>query len=493
MREEIARGWDLFRLGAFAEAESLIAKQTHDFEAVRLLLWIAIRRGTIEEARNFGALLASSRDKNLASIGRAHENVALATSNQEIKPWLPSFSRWARSEVAYTRAVIAYMRDETTGVREALSSALPCTTEQRVLYAYLRACSKVRCNDFAGQAHLLSHALTLAMNGRVDRWLTSMIAASLSRLAKDIELGEVSAHADTLLERTEWPVDTCEHQFYAAWGIACRKTLSGELLGAMHVLDDAHRSAPDPLRQGLIHVERARISRAIGERVASQSWVAFAFDALSRVDWSKTSTDDVIDLMGSMDTLGTQSELARTLLERALAVHMSTDCDVRHGTRFDGFWNFAYAHLSTGEGALSHAHRAYRVFKEIKYVHRAAACSIRAFELKEDARWRARAQRLISAYPRSLTARHFERITSPFARIRGRRKEVLDLLVMTSQTAREIGLALGMAENTVRVHIKHLRKLTGVENRLQLVRLYLESGRSEFFARDNNRGNVSGL
>jgi DNA-binding CsgD family transcriptional regulator len=33
-----------------------------------------------------------------------------------------------------------------------------------------------------------------------------------------------------------------------------------------------------------------------------------------------------------------------------------------------------------------------------------------------------------------------------------------------------------MAEGTVRVHIKHMNKILNVENRSQLVRLFLESG-----------------
>ena len=54
-------------------------------------------------------------------------------------------------------------------------------------------------------------------------------------------------------------------------------------------------------------------------------------------------------------------------------------------------------------------------------------------------------------------------------------REVAELLVSSNKTAREIGEALGMAEGTVRVHIKHMNKILNVESRSELVRLFLES------------------
>jgi DNA-binding CsgD family transcriptional regulator len=54
-------------------------------------------------------------------------------------------------------------------------------------------------------------------------------------------------------------------------------------------------------------------------------------------------------------------------------------------------------------------------------------------------------------------------------------REVAELLVSSNKTAREIGETLGMAEGTVRVHIKHMNKILNVESRSELVRLFIES------------------
>jgi DNA-binding CsgD family transcriptional regulator len=45
--------------------------------------------------------------------------------------------------------------------------------------------------------------------------------------------------------------------------------------------------------------------------------------------------------------------------------------------------------------------------------------------------------------------------------------------VSSNKTAREIGETLGMAEGTVRVHIKHMNKILNVQNRAELVKLFI--------------------
>ncbi len=139
------------------------------------------------------------------------------------------------------------------------------------------------------------------------------------------------------------------------------------------------------------------------------------------------------------------------------------------------FQTFALSQLTDGDEALQHAQNAYKIFKQLKYTHRAASCALRAVELGGGVRWRERVERLVAAYPRSLAARQYEHMTAPIARVRGRMREVAELLVTSNKTAREIGEALGMAEGTVRVHIKHMNKILNVESRAELVRLFLES------------------
>jgi DNA-binding CsgD family transcriptional regulator len=475
-RGEVTRGWDLFHLGAFAEAESLLSSIPKDADTERLRLWIANRRGDNESKRRFGAWLAENGGNKLAAVGRAHENVALAALSLPRKEWFSPTSKWAEAEVAFSRAVIAFIDDAPMDVRRHLTEALPQIPEQRVRYAQLRAWIYGLVDDFERQAtHLLS-ALSLALKENVDRGLISIIAESLAPLVREVQLGELGLRAEELLESVAWPPERVTARFYAKRALAWQKSLRGNWIPAMQLLDAAFALAPDAMRRGIVFADRARISTAIGEYVSAASSRANAIECFSQVDWTRAHSEEPVGLFGAMDVLRADHECAFALFASANSNSVSKLLAMGHGRRLDAFKTFALSHLTEGEEALGHAQIAYKMFKELKYVHRATSCALRAVELGGGARWRERVERLIAEYPRSLAARQYEHMTAPIARVRGRMREVAELLVSSNMTARQIGETLGMAEGTVRVHIKHMNKILNVENRSQLVRLFLESG-----------------
>ena len=474
-RVEVTRAWDLFHLGAFAEVESFLSTLPKDPETERLRLWIALRRGDNESKRRFGAWLAENDNGKLAAIGRAHENAALAALNLPRKEWLPPASKWAEAEVAYARALTAFIDGAPLDVRRHLAEALPQIPEQRVRYAQLRAWIYGLVDDFERQAtHLLS-ALSLALKENVDRVLTVRIAESLAPLVREVELGELGNRAEELLERVAWPSETVTARFYTQRALAWRKALRGDWIPAMHLLDGALTLAPDAMRRGLVFADRSRISLAAGEHISAESSSANAVDCFSEIDWSGLSREEATIVFGAMDVLRANRGVALQLFSSAADEVVSKLIGMAHGRRLEAFKTFALSHLTDGEEALQYAQTAYKMFKEMKYIHRATSCALRAIELGGGARWRERVERLVAVYPRSLAAREYERLTSPIARVRGRMREVAELLVSSNKTAREIGETLGMAEGTVRVHIKHMNKILNVESRSELVRLFIES------------------
>jgi DNA-binding CsgD family transcriptional regulator len=230
------------------------------------------------------------------------------------------------------------------------------------------------------------------------------------------------------------------------------------------------------MRRGLIFADRSRISKAISERVSAASASTNAFECFAEIDWRHAQREEATGVFGAMDVLCVDKDRAAALFTEVESAGVSKLFAMGHGRRLEAFKTFALSHLSEGEEALVHAQSAYKIFKELKYTHRATSCALRAIEVGGGVRWRERVERLVAAYPRSLAAREYERMTAPIARVRGRMREVAELLVSSNMTARQIGETLGMAEGTVRVHIKHMNKILNVENRSQLVRLFLESG-----------------
>ncbi len=438
-RVEVARGWDLFQLGAFAEVESFLSNIPKSVETERLRLWIAIRRGDDESKRRFGAWLAENDKGKLAAVGRAHENVALATLNLPRKEWLLATSKWAEAETAYARALIAFIDDAPMDIRRHLAEALPQIPEQRVRYAQLRAHVYGLVDDFERQATHLLHALSLALEENVDRVLTARIAESLAPLVREAELGELGLRAEELLERVVWPNETATARFYTQRALAWRKALRGDWIPAMHLLDAALALAPDATRRGLIFADRSRISVAAGEHISAGSSRANAIDCFSEINWAGLSQDEATAVFGATDVLRSNPEVAFALYSSAASAVISRMAGMGHGRRLEAFKSFALSHLTEGDEALQHAQSAYKMFKEMKYTHRATSCALRAVELGGGARWRERVERLVAVYPRSLAARQYEQMTAPIARVRGRMREVAELLVSSNKTAREIG------------------------------------------------------
>ncbi len=234
---EIARAWDLFHLGSLSEAEAALSSFADDPEAVRLRLWVSMRRGDQNAVCRLGAWLAENGDERLAAVGRAQQNIALSTLRRPLEGWLSATSRWAQAEIAYARALVAFLEGAASQVRDELASALPQTIEQRVRYATLRAWVYGLHEQFEKQATHLLHALSLALDGGVDRSLTANVAGTLALLIREVELGELAVRADTLLEAVVWPQDRSMSLFYAQRAIAWRKALHGGWIPAMHLLD----------------------------------------------------------------------------------------------------------------------------------------------------------------------------------------------------------------------------------------------------------------
>ena len=485
-RCEIIRGWDLFRLGALTEAESLVAALTHDDEAVRLLLWIAIRRGDVEQKFRYGAMLSQSNDSNLAAVGRAHENVALASLHQRLQGWLQPQSAWARAEIAYARALIAYVEERPLDLRAELSIALPQSAEQRVRYAQLRAWEPAINDEFVRQAVGLMRSLRIALDGDVDRTLVAIIASALALVVREVDLGDIATAADELLARVEWPIDNTTYRFRGQWAIAWRKATLGRWIQAMTLLDETLAIAPTDFDRALIHADRARVGRALGEHVTATSSRTFVHRCLSDIDWDRARNGEAVIAFSMMDVLGKDIVRALPLFENASRARTSRLLGDAHGRRYDAFRSFAKSHLTMGEASLRHAQEAYNLFKQMKYIHRAADAAFRAVQVGGGARWRRRVERIIEVYPQSLIAREYKKEMSPLVRIRGRRRELMDLLATSSRTAREIGRSIGMGKETVRDHVKAIYRVLGIDNRLQLVRLYHQTN-STAFSSDEDR------
>ena len=466
----------LFHRGAYAEAERLLADHHGDPQADRLLLKIALRRRDWPSILACGVRLSASSDLESACAGRCYENVARGQAGLELLPWLAPSTAWSQAELAYARASIAFTRGDVSAILTELSQSPPTTSEQRIKYIQMRAWAEALRGNFERQAVLLLNALTRAQREELDSGGVAQIAHPLAVLLREIEFGEFGDHAERLLHQVTWPEDGTQDRFAAQRALAWRSSLRGEWISALRTLDEALIAAPDAFYRGLIFVDKARVARAAGESMGAGASALLALELLSTLDADTAKSEGVIALYGAMDVLAIyhRSEAGR-LFEAFDDVRLSKMAGYAHGDRLSALRSYALAFLNDGQEALTHASSAYKSFKSMRYVHRAAACAVRAVEVRGGVRWRERAERLCALYPRSLIAKEFQRVTSPMSRLRGRRREVVELLVTTGKTAREIGEQLGITEGTVRVHIKRINKLLKTTSRSDLVRLFMKN------------------
>ncbi len=253
------------------------------------------------------------------------------------------------------------------------------------------------------------------------------------------------------------------------------RAVRGEWISALHLLDATLAVAPDDMRRGLIFVDRARIHHAANEESAAAASRQSALSCFERVDWSRALRDEAMGIFGAMDVLVLEPDRARALFEAAVRVRVSVEIGGGHGKRLHAFRLYAESYLAGGDFAFKSAQEAYRAFKSVKYLGRSASCALRIVELGGGARWRSRVERFIERYPHSLVARQYARINSPLATLPHRTYQVARLLASTNQSTKEIATALGMAEATVRVHVRTLHHRLNIRNRSDLVRLFMRS------------------
>lgn len=465
----------LFHRGAYAAAEHALADFGGDPEAERLRLRIALRRRDWPAIVACATRLTASSDPESACIGRCYENMARASSSMELLPWNPATSPWSRAELAYARASVEFARGNVNGIFDELAQSPPATSEQRIKYIQMRAWAEALRNNFERQAVLLLNALTRAQRDDLDSGGVAQIAHPLAVLLREMEFDDFGAYAERLLREVKWPEEGTIDRFAAQRALAWRSSLRGDWIAALRTLDEALIAAPDAFCRALVCADKARIARAAGEALTATSSALLALEGFSTLDWIEAKSEGLTGVYGAADVLACyHPDETRQLMRRLDEVRVSKLIGSAHGNRLAAFRSYAAAYLSTGEEALAHASAAYKAFKTIRYVHRAAACAVRAVEVRGGVRWRERAERLCAAYPRSLMAKELERVTSPMARLKGRRREVAELLVTTGKTAREIGEMLGIAEGTVRVHIKRINKLLKTSSRSELVRLFMQ-------------------
>ncbi|HET6896684.1 MAG TPA: helix-turn-helix transcriptional regulator [Candidatus Baltobacteraceae bacterium] len=279
-------------------------------------------------------------------------------------------------------------------------------------------------------------------------------------------------------------------RFYALRAQAWLLVLRSEYEAALNVLIRATMYAHKPLAHVASQLDLASAAIACGDAHAPFARAALdvAMAAALRLIWEAESASGV-RLVPQLLQVSAEMQCAanRQRIER-LAAHIFEDCTTRHSPgivmRYEALFHEAKAYAYRYDDpkfALSCAEQAYARFEKFQFDWRAGRIALLVYQATGSHEWEGRAKNHLQAYAKS---RFFRLLDGGNAqRLTRRQQEVLDG-VLAGKSPVQIALHLGIAEDTVRKHLKPIMRHYGVKTRLQLLARHFKDHDATFHRSD---------
>lgn len=468
---------EAFHRGAYGEVRALLDQLAPSPAQADLALRTALRQrdyATVAAAATQYENLAENDDER--AIAQAYRALAAASCGENVPELtlsrLPT-SAVAKAEVAFVRAMLAWINKQPQHVERLLRNDPPQTLEQQVRRISILAWSAASNGNYRRQAELLLNALTRALNGDLDAGALVSLGHPLAVLLRELELGDLNAHAEATLLRVPWTEVALPDCHNGLRALAWRFALHGNYQRALTFLEQAAHIAPNTLALAVSYSDKARVAWAVDATEHMSLATQMAFEHFERVDWAHSTHEEPLGFYGAADILARDVERARTLFATIDDTQITPALGAAHGDRVTAYRAYAQAMFTDGEQSLDAARRAYRIFKANNYIFRAASAALRAFDVSHDRTWLERVEPLAERYPDSLLAHEIMNRIGRRRGVTGRRLQVLRSLC-NGRTIVQTGAELHMSPNTVRNHIRRLHQIFGVERRAELVRKALE-------------------
>ena len=109
-RAEIARAWDLFHLGAFAEAEFLLLRHSRTIlKPFAFAFGSRFAAATMRRSATWARGLRKMAMRNSRQSAARTKMLRSRRSTSPLKSWLSATSKWAQARSRYARALIAFI------------------------------------------------------------------------------------------------------------------------------------------------------------------------------------------------------------------------------------------------------------------------------------------------------------------------------------------------------------------------------------------------
>lgn len=427
---------------------------------------------------------ANARDDTEALVARALRATAKASAHRPIERF--EIAEIARvepellPEVAIDVATACTAAGDTAAAERWLAMVEPSDAHLFARHRLLRARACAARADVTGQMQLIAQAVErLRPRAREESALMNEAVRTYCRLMR-----EVMPTSDMAVVRDEPVLNDaarCELLRARAWIGA----LHGEYESAIETVMRASLHAGTKLAHIGVHLDLAAIAVANGDAHAPFTAAALKTACASADShcWDDASLDDAIVLPQLLHLaaethnghlIGRCEHLAGTVLER----HRSRS-SLQSTKAYEAMLHEARALACAHKDeriSLQAARQAFQAYEELSHSWRAGRVALFIYQCTGRREWMDRAGEHLAAFPES---RYYRLLHAGNAlRLTRRQQEVLDA-VLHGKSPVQIAAVLGIAEETVRKHLKPVMRHFGVRTRLQLLAKFQHSTSSE--------------
>lgn len=428
------------------------AAMAHSFEAVSYAA----------EGHESAARIALEHAGSYRDWGVTQQSVELAYNI--------AMTTWMLGDVAQTETIV---REHVTGQRSHID---PLFTAR---FLSLRGWLFAAREQYLEQATTLTAAVELLLAApQTDVGVLAWLVHALAALVRDINLPRAISVIADLEKRVAWTDSLRNAHFETLRALAWALALQGDYISAIRKLHRASDVAGGGVQRMISRLDEVVVAELSQQHVLAAALLQDTTEHIATEPWSSGRFEEAAALVYAAEVLApSNAAYAASLLHKAheLRKQMSRNAGYAHDRRLDAMTDFADALVREAQGdrrvARHRAERAYEVFEACGYTWRAARCALLLHVITKRPEWLERSRELIAVYPRSFIAQEVDRRTegtNPFDRLSARQRDVLHLL-RSGKSTDEIGAALQISPNTVRIHLKRIYGTFGVKNRTALL------------------------
>ena len=382
-------------------------------------------------------------------------------------------------EVAYTRALLAWVQNDSEGMSRALDAVDVNRYPQfsaRALYA--RSWVAALRGEYYEQLLMLEQSAVsvLAAVQARDLYLLAHTVRAMAHLVREIYAPDTFDFTVQTVESLRWNEELDTERFLTFRGLAWAYALRGQHEKAFHYAYFARDIAPSAMWVAASYCDQAYLARMAGENRSADALIDHAVACAKETIW-KSPGEERVSLLNLAEVAADRDPAAaRDVLSLydAIPVSVAPAFAFAHDTRLPAMEEYARGVVLAVSGERSAAVEkltaAFKSFTSIGYAWRAAAAALRLHVTTSEDLWLRQASDAVRDFSQSSVANEIRRraaataVDPRVAALTPAQRRVYALLC-EGLSDKEIAHSLGISPETAKNHAARVRQAFGVHSR----------------------------